>query len=85
MMIPYDPADEREHQKAEAVAEAVARRALRLGGTCTGEHGIGLHRCGLLAEEHGPAVALMREIKRSLDPRGIMNPGKMIASDAPLP
>jgi D-lactate dehydrogenase (cytochrome) len=53
-------------------------RALALEGTCTGEHGIGLHKQGFLVDEAGEAaVALMRTLKRALDPHNIMNPGKI--------
>jgi D-lactate dehydrogenase (cytochrome) len=54
------------------------RRALQVQGTCSGEHGIGLHKMGFLVEETGDgAVELMRQIKRALDPGNIMNPGKI--------
>jgi D-lactate dehydrogenase (cytochrome) len=58
------------------------QRAIRLGGTCTGEHGIGLHKIGYLVDEAGAgAVDQMRQIKRALDPKNIMNPGKVFAMD----
>jgi len=58
----------------------MVQRALRLEGTCTGEHGIGLHKMPYLVDEAGPdAVAMMRQIKRALDPKNIMNPGKIFA------
>jgi D-lactate dehydrogenase (cytochrome) len=53
-------------------------RALTLEGTCTGEHGVGLHKMGFLVTEAGDgAVNMMRTIKRALDPKNIMNPGKI--------
>lgn len=76
--IVFDPASENERSRAEALAERVALRAIRLGGTCTGEHGIGLHRIHQLVVEHPEGVELMRSIKHALDPNGIMNPGKML-------
>jgi hypothetical protein len=59
--------------------------ALRLGGTTTGEHGVGLARAPFMSQEHGEALNVMRQIKRALDPNGIMNPGKVIPlGDAPF-
>jgi len=56
------------------------QRALKLGGTCTGEHGVGLHKQGFLVEETGNgAVEMMRTIKRALDPHNILNPGKIFS------
>jgi D-lactate dehydrogenase (cytochrome) len=60
----------------------MVQRALRLQGTCTGEHGIGLHKMAYLVDEAGVgAVNLMRQIKRSLDPKNILNPGKIFVLD----
>ena len=75
-----DPHQPEEVATAERLSVQVVRRALAMGGTCTGEHGIGLHKIPYLVEETGEgAVALMRQIKRSLDPDNIMNPGKVVA------
>jgi D-lactate dehydrogenase (cytochrome) len=75
-----DPNDAREAALVEQLNVQMVQRAIRLGGTCTGEHGIGLHKMGYLIEEAGPeAVALMRSIKHALDPKNIMNPGKVFS------
>jgi D-lactate dehydrogenase (cytochrome) len=73
-----DPAQPEQLRRAEALSHRLVRRALAMGGTCTGEHGIGLHKQGYLLEEAGEAaVAAMRAIKAALDPHGVMNPGKI--------
>ena len=76
-----DPDDTNEVAEVERLNVLMVQRALRLGGTCTGEHGIGLHKMGYLLEEAGlGAVDMMRSIKRALDPKNIMNPGKVFSA-----
>ncbi len=64
--------------EAERLNAEIVRLALAVDGTCTGEHGVGLHKIDFLVEEHGDdTIDLMRRIKRALDPAGILNPGKI--------
>jgi D-lactate dehydrogenase (cytochrome) len=73
-----DPADDSQRVVIESLYEAMITRALTAGGTCTGEHGIGLGKRARLVDEHGEdAVALMRQLKQTWDPLGILNPGKI--------
>ena len=73
-----DPNSATERQTAETLNHQLVERALTLGGTCTGEHGVGLHKMGFLRQEAGDgAVDMMRAIKQALDPHNIMNPGKI--------
>ena len=75
-----DPDSVEERATAERLNHTLVERALRLEGTCTGEHGIGLHKMGFLVDEAGAgAVDMMRTLKRALDPKNIMNPGKIFA------
>ncbi len=75
-----DPNDPKEREVAEALNHKLVSRALALEGTCTGEHGVGLHKMDFLVTETGAgAVDLMRTIKRALDPKNIMNPGKIFS------
>jgi D-lactate dehydrogenase (cytochrome) len=75
-----DPNAPKEREIAEDLNHKLVARALRLGGTCTGEHGVGLHKMGFLVDEAGAgAVDMMRTIKRALDPKNILNPGKIFA------
>ncbi|MEJ6007804.1 FAD-linked oxidase C-terminal domain-containing protein [Paucibacter sp. AS339] len=75
-----DPEVPAERETAERLSHQMVARALRLEGTCTGEHGIGLHKQGFLVEEAGEGgVAMMRSLKQALDPRNIMNPGKIFS------
>jgi D-lactate dehydrogenase (cytochrome) len=78
LVVLFDPADPAERERAEGLARRVSLRAIRMGGTCTGEHGIGTHKLDVLQIEAGEAVETMRAIKRALDPRNIMNPGKTV-------
>jgi D-lactate dehydrogenase (cytochrome) len=76
-----DPEDPQEIAEVERLNVLMVQRALRLGGTCTGEHGIGLHKMDYLVDEAGAgAVAVMRSIKLALDPKHIMNPGKIFSA-----
>jgi len=59
-------------------SEMLVKRALSLGGTCSGEHGIGYGKMKYLEQEHGAAVEVMRAIKLALDPDNRMNPGKIV-------
>ena len=78
-LIDPDNADER--ARAEALNHALVARAIAMDGTCTGEHGVGLHKMGFLSDEAGEgAVNMMRTIKHALDPDNIMNPGKVFGA-----
>jgi D-lactate dehydrogenase (cytochrome) len=73
-----DPAQPQERETAERLNDQLVHRALAMEGTCTGEHGIGLHKQGFLVDEAGSgAVEMMRTLKRALDPKNILNPGKI--------
>jgi D-lactate dehydrogenase (cytochrome) len=73
-----DPSDPAEVERAEAFHARLVRRAIAMEGTCTGEHGVGYGKAPFLLEEHGPqAVAMMRAVKRALDPDDLFNPGKL--------
>ncbi len=75
------PGDAVERKTALDLAHRMAERALALGGTVSGEHGIGMGKLDLMAAEHGTGWSVMGQIKRALDPSGIMNPGKMVAQN----
>ena len=73
-----DPTHPEELARAEVLNQRLVGRALAVEGTCTGEHGVGLHKMDFLAQEAGEStVHLMRAIKQALDPQGLMNPGKI--------
>ena len=73
-----DPDAPEELTEAKRLAGRMAERALRLGGTITGEHGIGLGKRAYMPAEHGEGWSVMGEIKHALDPTGILNPGKLV-------
>ena len=77
VVMVFDPADPAEMASARALSQRIVEIALAMDGTCTGEHGIGIGKKGYLLAEHGDAVAVMRTIKRALDPAGLMNPDKV--------
>ncbi len=77
-IIVFDPEDPEEVAEVERVNRSIVERALAVGGTCTGEHGIGYGKIGFLEQEQGAAVDVMRWVKQALDPHGILNPGKVV-------
>jgi len=78
MVYLVDPAHAEEVAEAKRLADLMVLRALEVGGTCTGEHGIGMGKMAYLEREHGEAVEVMRDLKHVLDPMNLMNPGKML-------
>jgi D-lactate dehydrogenase (cytochrome) len=79
LLLLADPDDADENQRARAFSNRLVERAIRMDGTCTGEHGVGLGKRKYLVREHGhDALAVMRAIKLALDPDGILNPGKVL-------
>ena len=72
------PDDADELARAKSVNDNMVARALAMGGTCTGEHGIGIGKMDYMEAEHGDALQVMHMIKRSMDPRNLMNPGKVL-------
>ena len=77
LTIMVDPNDPDERSRVDKLIDRLALRAIAMDGTCTGEHGIGQGKIKYLAREAGPGLDVMRAIKRAIDPRGIMNPGKI--------
>ncbi|WP_374489847.1 FAD-binding oxidoreductase [Zoogloea sp.] len=78
VLILTDPDNPAQIAAGEALGSRIVERALALGGTCTGEHGIGIGKQGYLRAEHGAAVDVMAALKAALDPLNLMNPGKII-------
>jgi D-lactate dehydrogenase (cytochrome) len=79
LIFPVHPEDPAEMAEAERLTERLVTRALAMGGTCSGEHGVGLGKMKYLEREHGAeALDVMRAIKQALDPKELMNPGKLL-------
>lgn len=78
LLLLLDTDDASEMERAEAFMDRLAKRAIAMEGTCTGEHGIGQGKMKYLAMELGAATDYMRAIKKALDPDNIMNPGKIL-------
>ncbi len=72
-----DPKDPAQWQKLEQANRAIVEKAIDLGGTATGEHGVGMGKSKFMLAEHGASMEVMAQIKDTLDPKGIMNPGKI--------
>ena len=77
-VILFDEASDAERTEALRLSGRMVDRALAMGGTATGEHGIGVGKLDYMAAEHGPAWGTMATLKRALDPQNILNPGKMV-------
>ena len=79
LLFLIDPENEEEElQRYQPLNDRLVERALRMGGTCTGEHGIGSGKIKYMEAEHGDSLDLMRQIKQAFDPDNLMNPGKML-------
>ena len=81
LVWPGDPADKPLWDRVEAGNQAVVEFALKLGGTATGEHGVGIGKAKYMPGEHGASLKYMKRIKQAFDPKGIMNPGKIFPGE----
>ena len=78
ILLLVDPEDKEEVLLAKKISEDIARAAISVGGTCSGEHGIGYGKLPLLEQEHGiESLGVMHAIKKAIDPHSLFNPGKM--------
>lgn len=85
VLMLLDPDDPQEFAESEALNRRLVERAIGMQGTCTGEHGVGLHKMGFMETEFGrDALDLMAALKRAFDPHNILNPGKIIPSEPAL-
>ena len=78
MLYLVNPDAPEEMAEAQRLNERLVTRAIEMGGTCSGEHGVGIGKMKYLPKEHGAGVDTMRAIKQALDPKGLMNPGKIL-------
>lgn len=78
LIFMLDPEDATEFDQISKLNERLVERSLRFGGTCSGEHGVGIGKLKYLEAEHGASLDVMRAIKQALDPNNLMNPGKLI-------
>ncbi len=78
LLLLVDPNNQEDVAVAHEINDRLVKRAINMGGTCTGEHGIGLGKLPYMALEHGSALPVMRSIKQALDPHNLLNPGKVI-------
>ncbi|TRM51989.1 FAD-binding protein [Achromobacter sp. LC458] len=80
VLMLLDADNPKEWEESETINHNLVRRAIAADGTCTGEHGVGLHKMQFMAEEHGDdALDLMRSLKHAFDPNNILNPGKIVS------
>lgn len=73
---------EADFARVKIVNGMIVLKAIELGGTCTGEHGVGIGKAAYMEAEHGEALDVMRDVKRLFDPNGILNPGKVLPTNA---
>ena len=79
VLMLLDPDSREQWEESERLNRRLAQRAIDMDGTCTGEHGIGLHKKEFMLAEHGQdALGLMHALKHAFDPHNILNPGKML-------
>jgi len=77
-LVSFDPDNATQYAKVKTFINMLARKAIALNGTATGEHGVGIGKMQYMQEEHGEALGVMRQIKHALDPQNLLNPGKML-------
>jgi D-lactate dehydrogenase (cytochrome) len=80
-LLLYDPGDESSYAEASAAEGAIVDAAIAMGGTATGEHGVGIGKRAFMSREHGASLDVMQAIKAALDPHNILNPGKIFDPD----